>query len=294
MPKIAARRVVAAFATLALAASCAGVLAGCGGSGVIDPVAKAAEVTSSQQGARISLREVVSTPAGPFTITGAGFINQRQRSGSISMDVSGPPGLSGEAAALAGQRIDFEFQYPRVYVRIPALASELGGKSWIALDLQKASAGSGIDLSSLSSSSNLDPSQFLNYLRATGGKDTNLGHATVDGVPTTRYRVQVDLEGVVSRLPAEERAAAKASVEKLEQLTGVHSLPVEAWVDSSQRVRRFAMQMNLLGAAAGSSVQILVDYTSFGAVPSVQPPAPGETYDLSSALKEGLAQGKGG
>src|SRR5690242_15749608 len=93
-------RTAKALATLAVLAAGGGTVSGCGASATLDPIARAAEVTSHQEGASISLtmRFSSSSLPGGFAITANGYIDERHRSGEMSMNLAGIPG----AAALPG------------------------------------------------------------------------------------------------------------------------------------------------------------------------------------------------
>jgi hypothetical protein len=291
-----------ALATLgALAALGAGgvAISGCGASATLDPIARAAEVSSQQEGARFSLTTQFSSPAlpGGFSVTAHGSIDERTRSGEMSMDLSGIPG----AAALSGGgsgTMRMIFQYPVIYMSAPFLAGQLPeGKTWMKLDLTKAAQAAGVDLSQLSSFNQTDPTQFLEYLRASSGGVVRVGTETVDGVPSTHYQAALQLSSVLDRLPASEQSAAKAELEKL---GNAGAIPVDVWVDAQGRVRRIEMTVaaNLptgtTGAAAGVSGTITMDFSSYGSVPPIVPPPASEVFDASSIAAAGLGGGQGG
>lgn len=296
---------VKVLATLGALAALGGggvAMSGCGASATLDPIARAAEVSSQQQGARFALTTQFSSPAlpGGFSITAHGSIDERTRSGEMSMDLSGIPG----AAALSGGgsgTMRMIFQYPVIYMSAPFLAGQLPeGKTWMKLDLTKAAQAAGVDLSQLSSFNQTDPTQFLEYLRASSGGVTKVGGETVDGVPTTHYQATLQLSSVLDRLPASEQSAAKAELEKL---GNAGAIPVDVWVDAQGRVRRIQMTVatNLptgaagtAGAGGGVSGTITMDFSSYGAVPPIVPPPASEVFDASSIAAAGLGGGQSG
>ncbi|MGH2854315.1 MAG: hypothetical protein ACRDLF_09020 [Solirubrobacteraceae bacterium] len=300
------RKLAKALAALgALAAVAAGGVAvsGCGASATLDPIARAAEVTSQQAGARIKLTMQLSSPALPsgYSITANGYFDERNRSGEMSMDLSNIPGASALPGGGAGT-VQMVFQYPVIYMDMPFLAGKLPeGKTWMKLDLTKAAQAAGIDLSQLSSLNQSDPTQFLEYLRASSGGVVKVGSEPADGVPTTHYQATLQLSSILGRLPASAQAAAKAA---LEQLGNAGAIPVDVWVDAQGRVRR--MQLTIAanvpagtdggapGAATGVSSTITIDFTSYGPVPPVVPPPAGEVFDASAMAAAGIADGQGG
>jgi hypothetical protein len=287
----------AAKATATLAALAAVVVggvavSGCGASATLDPVAQAAEVTSRQAGARISLSVQFSSPALPsgFGITATGYIAERQRAEVLNMSFSGLPGVSGVAEDTSAQMV---LLYPMLYMNMPALASHLPeGKTWMEIDLSKAAQAAGLDASQLSSADQFDPSQYLSYLRASSGSVVAVDRETVDGVATTHYRATLEISHILEHLSGEQQASAKAELEKLGT---AGSIPVDVWVDLQGRVRREQLSFaaaaagtsggaaGVSGAAAGVSGAVTIDFLSFGAVPPVAAPPASEVFDATAA-----------
>ncbi len=294
-----------ALATLGVVAALAvgGVaVSGCGASETLDPIARAAEVTSQQEGARISLTAQLSSaaiPGGGYKITASGYFDNRDRSGQMNMDLSGIPGASALPGGGAGT-VQMIFQYPVIYMNIPFLAGELPeGKTWMKLDLSKA-ASAGVELPQLSSLDQDDPTQFLEYLRASSGGVSTVGSEALDGVPTTHYRATLQLSSILDRVPSSQQAAAKAALEKLGDAGGI---PVNVWVDAQGRVRRMQLSIaasapaGTAGGVAGTTVgdgTITIDFTSYGSVPPVVPPPSSQVFDASSMVAAGIAQAQGG
>ena len=295
-----ARRALAAVAVLGVcgAASAGGVaLGGCGASATLDPIARAAEVTSQQEGAKIALTFTLSSsalPGGSLTIAAHGYVDERQRTSEMSMDLSGLPGASALPEGGAGA-VQMIFQYPVVYMNMPFLAGKLpAGKTWVKLDLSKVAQASGIDLSQLSSFNETDPSQIIEYLRASSGGVSTVGSETVDGVSTTHYHGVLQVSTILERLPADAQTAAKAALQKLGE---DGAIPVDVWVDSQHRVRRVAMSLG--GGGAGSATgtpafagTVTIDYTSYGPIPPITAPPAEQVFDLTSLATSGIAAGQ--
>jgi hypothetical protein len=287
-------KVLASIGVLAALAGGGVAVSGCGASATLDPLARAAEVTSQQSGARISLSMKFSAPGlssgNSIAMSAKGYFDERKRSGVMTMDLSGIPGIS--ALAGAGSSIKMIFLYPVIYMNMPLLAGKMpAGKTWMKLDISKAAAAAGIDTSQLGSLEQNDPTKFLDYLRASSGAVANLGSQSINGVPTTHYSATLQMSRILDRLPGDQQAAAKAALEKL---GSAGSIPVEVWVDAQGRVRR--MQMSLSGFAgssasspttAGIGGSITIDFTSYGPVPEVVAPPASEVFDMSAMLKNG-------
>jgi hypothetical protein len=281
-------------ALCATAALLGGIVAasGCGASATLDPIAQAAEVTSHQAGSHISLSMRFSAPSlpGGIAITASGYIDERDKSGVMNMDLSHVPGIS----SLPGNGIaQMMFKYPVIYMNMPFLAGKLpNGKTWMKLDLRAAAKAAGIDASQLSSIDQVDPSQFLSYLRASSGGILSFGSEKVDGTTTTHYHATLQLDHIVESLPGDEQAAVRSSLEKLGE-SG--SIPVDVWVDGQGRVRREQIEIGA-GAPAGTPVSgtITIDYTSFGPVPAITPPPDSQVFDATAAASAEIKGGQGG
>ena len=83
-----------------------------------------------------------------------------------------------------------------------------------------------------------DPSQFVDYLRAVSSSTKSLGAATIRGVSTTHYRATIDLTRYAKLVPPSQRAAAQRGISTLESALGSHTLPIDAWIDRKNLVRR--------------------------------------------------------
>jgi hypothetical protein len=268
-------------------------ISGCGSSETLDPVAKAANLSSQQQGVRFTLQMALSSPALPsgFTITGNGYANG-SKAGRISLDLSQVPGLSAVAGG-SGATVETVYTYPTVYMHMPFLADKLPeGKSWMKLDLSKVTeALGGSPLPQAFSLGQADPSQFLQYLKASSGEVTKVGTQQLYHTSTTQYQATLQLSHVLQDLPESERTAAKAM---LQHVGSDGSIPVSVWIDTQGRVRRMQIALNVAGAAASGSATVTVGFTQYGPVPSITPPPDSEVTDLTSLLSTGSLSKQGG
>jgi hypothetical protein len=171
----------------------------------------------------------------------------------------------------------------QLYLRSPVFAGKLpGGKSWLKIDIAKASRVPGLNLDALGvSGPSQDPAQGLDYLQGAGAAK-RLGAAKVNGVATTHYRVQVDLKRAAKRSAKE----AKRSIGRLiSSLGGPTTLPVDVWVDGDHLIRRQHVSYSATVAGAQSAFDITTDYTTYGAKLDARPPAAGDTFDGMASLK---------
>jgi hypothetical protein len=281
---------------LAVAIALALATSGCGStSATLDPVAQAAEVTSQAGGAHIALTAQVSVAAlsAPLTINGQGFFNYKTQEGTIGLDMSGLP--TAAAAGLAGGSLHMEeiFKSAALYIGSPLFAGKLpGGAHWMKLDIARFGQALGIDLQSLTGGQS-NPAQFLEYLKASGGSVTAVGHELVRGVPTTHYRGAIDLRKVADVLPGGNRAQLHAALAKVIAQIGASSLPVEVWVDSGRLVRRIAIVLSAPAGGQSLRMQMTVELFGFGPTPAVTAPAQGDVYDATQAALAGLSASGG-
>jgi hypothetical protein len=268
-------------------------LGGCGASATLDPIARAAEVSRQQNGVQIAMSMQLSAGAQSFAITASGSFDERSRSGQMTMDLSGVPGIAALPGGTGNGQVRMVMLYPDVYMNMPFLAGKLPeGKTWMKLDLTKAAAQAGLG-SPLSSLEQDDPTRFLEYLRGSSGGVVSMGSETVDGVSTTHYHGTLQLSRVLERLPTNDQAAAKATLEKLGSATG--GIPVDVWIDAQNRVRRIRMNLSVSPGSAGTgplaTAGLTIDFKSYGPVPPVVAPPAGEVFDATSAVGPQLGAG---
>ena len=244
------------LAAIALAASA------CGGDAVsLDPVAKAADTTAKQTSEHIEI-----------TATGTGADGTR-----ISMNGSGDfqndPQLGEMTLAFASSRgsssIHEVMKDWKLYMTSPLFAQFLpDGKTWMALDMKKATKALGVDITSFSSQS---PAQTLQQLRKSGSV-ARLGRARIDGAVTTHYRATVDL----SKVP---------NGDKIVKLTGVRYEPVEVWIARDELVRRVQIAYSAPGQGG---LQMQMDFSHYGEPVYVQVPDDSVTFDATDAADKAL------
>jgi len=287
------RLIPALAATIALAVCSTG----CGSSSaVLDPVAQAAEVTSNVGGAHMALEVQVSAAAlpAPFTMSGEGFFNYKTREGSLSLDMTGLPSTAAASLPSGSLHMEELFTSAAIYVGSPLFAGKLpGGAQWMKIDLSKFGQALGLNLQQLAGGQS-NPAQFLEYLKASGGTVTPVGHEFVRGVATTHYKGAIDLTNVADVLPSGNRGQLRAALAKLIAQTGSGTIPVDVWVDAHRLVRRIAMTLAI--SAGGQQVQtrMTIDLFGFGSTPAVTPPPAAEVYDATQAALSGLSSAAGG
>jgi hypothetical protein len=254
-------------------------------------LARAAYVSAGQSGYKAVIRMHETVGATHISMVGAGSFTPADHAGSMSMQMT----LPGAAGAALGNNlnIDAVFEGGIFYMKMPSvIAGQIpGGKAWLKFNLGALGRLAGVaGLSSLTNESSTldDPGQYLDYLRAASGKVKDLGQANVDGAPTTHYHAELDLNKLADAVPASSRAGVQQLVAQLKQRFSAGSMPVDAWIDSSHRIRRIAMTYSLQVPNAGQTkVSIATDFSDYGPQPKPAIPPASQTANLLSLLHGG-------
>jgi hypothetical protein len=298
LPRPSRRGFVAAGLGLAAAVVAAFVLLGSSSNPTVDPIARAATVSSHAPGFRMHMSVSLSSSAfgGSITAYGDAVIDPRDHAGSMSfvMDLSSVP----QAAEVLGGgtlRLDMIMNGQDIYVRIPqallAAMPSLAGRPWFKMNLTKAVGVPG--LSSLGNDpTTSDPRQILQYLSAGSDGVTNEGQQRVDGLPTTHYHAQLSLDHLTAGLPSAEQATVSQALAKLRQTTGSSDLPIDVWVDAHQFVRRIAMSLGLhLPGSQSLQETVVADLTDYGPQRRPTLPPADQVQDATSLLSSGGLSG---
>ncbi len=286
------RAITGALLTLLAALALAITTGGCGSStATLDPVAQAADVTSQSGGAHIAISAQASgggLPSG-FSLSGSGFFNYDRHEGQLTMNISGVPASVGTNLPPGGVQMEELFTSSSAYIGSSVLDGKLpNGARWMKLDLSRFSQALGLSPGQLTGGQS-NPAQMLEYLKASGGSVTVVGHESVRGVQTTRYRGTIDLRKAAEVLPSSNRSQLQAAMQKVIEETGASGYPVEVWVDGDRRVRRMTMEIPLtLEGQQRVQMSVTVELFAFGPTPTVTPPSEGEVYDATQAALSGL------
>ena len=274
-----------AVALIAIAAAL--LVAGCGGSSSSGKAAgvstvRAAYVSSTAAGYQVALKVTGNAAGHTINVTGTGAFDRASHDGQLTINLR-PPTLSS-----GNLQIDPVILGKDFYLKLPAaLAGKIpGGKPWLELNLSEIAKATGIDgLPSLTDNPSENPAHFLQILRAasTGGVQ-NLGQQKIDGVNTTGWRATMDLSKVVNALPAAQQPSASSAIASIERLTGLHYLPIEAWVDSSDHVRRIILSETGHVDAQPFSETVQLDFVKYGLEPVPTAPPADEVTNMMSLL----------
>lgn len=151
------------------------------------------------------------------------------------------------------------------WVRLrPALVRRYGGRHWVGFSAVEPTAAFGFSG---------DPTQLLDDLAKLGGNvPRRVGKATVRGVATTRYRVDLTGEDIGRVLPAPQANAFRST---LDGATG----RADVWVDAERVPRRVELRIGTSGFEVVSRME-MYDY---GAPIVVTIPTESDTVPASSA-----------
>jgi hypothetical protein len=276
-----------AAASLALAA-CGG-----GGSSTTDApdggsavLASAAQATRDAGSSKVAFTLTSELPtevsAEPVTFTGEGEFDYANRTGTVSYDFSDLLASFGQTSS---EPVEIRFLGDVFYMRFPLISQFLpGAKEWIEFDVNSLGAESGIDLSQLQQLGQSDPSQALDYLRATGSVE-EVGSEQIDGFETTHYAGTIQLDAVVEQVPADQREAVRKAIDQLKEQTGLTEIPVDVWVDGDGLVRKmsftYTAKVPVGDETQDASSTVTMEFSDYGVDVNVEAPPADEVTNLA-------------
>jgi hypothetical protein len=243
--------------------------------------------TVDQKTAKISLNESVAASGG-----------QAGSGGSAAITANGVVDFASKAADLTptvhGQQLELREIGPDLFVHFPAAVAKQvpGGKPWISMNLAKISqAKLGTSLSSLTQTSQANPSQMLGYLQAVSASGVHkAGTTTIRGTQTTEYDATVDLQKLAAH---ENSPAAQQAVKRLEAQMGASGYPIKVWIDSGGLVRQLQFAISAHPSPAGGNpsaaptavaVTATLQFYDYGTQVSVSAPPADQTTDLTNQI----------
>jgi hypothetical protein len=274
--RLAGGSIVAGLVSAALIAS------GCGSSAVsLDPAAEAAQVTSRAGGAHMIMTMSMELPgsSAPLSVSASGSFNFTAKEGDLTARISGVPKLASGAMSMTEL-----YKAGAVYVQSPQIAGKLPhGAHWLKLDLSRYAQSLGID-SQLLTGSESDPSQYLQYLEAAGGKVRAVGHEDVRGVPTTRYAATIDVSKELERLRSSHSAKLSEFLSKARAQFGNSEIPLSVWIDAHHLVRRMDLSFSPKQGTPGVAVDMHLELFGFGSTPTVTAPTGSDVFETTPSL----------
>ena len=122
-----------------------------------------------------------------------------------------------------------------------------------------------------------DPLWPLDALAGANQDVTDLGPDTIRGVPTTHYRLTVDLARADAALPAGVSVPSGP-------YRSLSRLPAEVWLDEAGRARRIAVLSEPMAPAA-NRIWSVTELWDFGLAVDITPPDPAEILAPATAYR---------
>ncbi len=223
---------------------------------------------------------VPGMPGGSIAITGEGAYDYAGRRGAFTMNIPPLGGMQlGRIEAVSTGSVLYQ-KFP------PQVASALGAKPWVKVDLDQLGQAVGVDFNVMFQASFGDATQALQFLRGSGADMVKVGRDQVRGEAVTHYRGTVDVDKAAAAASPEQQQ----TYQKLGQLFA-QPLPVEVWIDGEERLRKMTYSVDLAAltlppqATAGQNptgtCSFTVELFDFGAPVSVTVPAAEQVTDFA-------------
>lgn len=248
------------------------VLAGCAGS----PVGPSTAVPSPSTTPGASLYEHLSArmaAAGTATYVFSGTGGGETFAGSGAMRFE-PDGFDGDVQLTMPQtgRVRAVLVPDASYLALPAAKGLPKNKPWVRVT-ERSDTPIGRQLRPVVEAlrTSFDPEQSLGLLRFAGQVE-EVGPATVEGVPTTHYRAEVNLRRA-------RRAATGPAREQYQSMldAGARWLGYDVWIDTTDLPRRFSARLpTVQGVFSVTGI-----YRDWGAEVRIAQPGPKQVFDAN-------------
>lgn len=252
----------------------AGLRAGPGSGTTADAAAvrAAAEATAAAGGADIAVAARGPARGRMVETTGTGTVDLARGGAAVVLRVGA---LGPVSARMRGDR---------AYAALPPQAVDgiARGREWVSVELPEVDRGLYADtVIQLGTGVTGNPADVPALLASLGDRDAVVvGPDDVDGTPTTRYRVSIDLARVAAQHPDLAPVLDRYRLDTNTAGLPTASLPAEVWVDATGRLRRV---VQLLGGAGAVSTLTLANP---GPRPAVVAPRSEEVTDLLGSLQD--------
>jgi hypothetical protein len=244
------------------------LVAGCGATDKIDPVAEAAAKTREVSSARFVIVMKVRDPKeGNLTIRGPGEIDDNGRLMHMKMTMPASQLDLGRGSVTFEMFTSGRDYYFRGRPFAPLLRP---GKEWIRIR----------DDQPIPELGQNDPGAMLDYLKATS-EVKEVGKRRVRGVETTLYHARIQLSKVAELASPE----AKRQVEQITRrpgFSGIKEIPLDVWVDKEGLVRRMTMDWH----PEGGSLVLDMELFDFGRDMGLQIPPAAKTITIDLPVEE--------
>jgi hypothetical protein len=279
------------LASAVVALSAAAVLAaGCGSEEAkvtLKDIEKAAFQTEAVGSARVSFKGEVKfnhDHEQRYEFKGRGVVDWSTNSAKMSAVYKYPNAVQEFIKTRFGRPADAQLildgsEGLDLYMRFPFLGDEMP-KKWLKADLIKIGKAYGLNLERLKETRQSDPGQMLAYLKSAVGV-RKVGTDLVRREVTTHYSTVVKAETIVQQSPPEEREAMR----KYLRLNGIHTYPVDIWVDRSGVVRKLGIELEYkLPRGDYVKMKLSEEYYDFGVETNIEAPPPKQVLDVTECF----------
>jgi len=183
--------------------------------------------------------------------------------------------------AIAGTSISEILVDGKLYMKIPQLSAELGGKQWAELDLSSLGSLGSTFQSLIDSTKNSDPTQQLQPLLASGDLH-KVGTETMDGVRADHYAGTVDPATAFDGSQAAKNLtpAQIAQLKSLLKSGGVTKETIDLWVAADG----LPVRIGVSSSTSGGAFKVDMHLSDWGKPVSIAAPPAAQVGDISSML----------
>jgi hypothetical protein len=251
---------------------------GCGTETVgVEELAQAADASGATDGVKLSIDATIDGPQGDVDMTGSGEMDMKGQRAQLEY-------------AFQNQSMRQVMDHFTMYMQSPQFDAALeDGKKWAKIDMQRASKEFGIDLGSVQQPGSGDPRQMFSQLKAMAGDIEKAGTEKVRGVETTHYEGTVDVDKIPDTLPADRRAAARKTLERTKEISGLDDYDMDVWIDDDDLVRRMRMKMDMKVLQQEISFDFTMEFYEYGTRVTIDLPPEDEVQDLTDLAARGAS-----
>jgi hypothetical protein len=279
------RRVWRPVVPALLGAAALTLIAGCGssnapsgsggstGSGssqsAISAIRTAAQMSRQITSVTAKLAERVSGASGEST---SGTITERLKP-TLLLEMHISAAVVGQQTKVAGI-----ITSKAMYLKISALAAELGGRQWVEIPLTTLRSGKSSFASLFQGLTNSNPlAQSSLFTAAKNVRE--VGTQTIDGVTTTEYAGSFAPRAALAKEPASLRKSLGPALNKVQG-----NIHFDIWIDAQHHIRR----VTEVERVSGETVTTTVTFTSINQPVHITLPPAGSVASLPSGLASGL------
>ena len=256
---------------------------GCGTETVSgEELAQAADTSGRTSGVKVGLEATIEGPQGDVDMTGDGEMDMKGQRGEFTY-------------RFQGQEIRQVMDRFVMYMQSPQFEGVLEeGKEWGKIDIEKSSKELGVDVGAVQQPGSGDPRQMFGQLKAMSGDIEKVGTDEVRGTETTHYSGDVEIDNLHEALPPDRQAAARKSIERAKEVSGLKDYPLDVWIDEDDQVRRMRMKMEMKVLREEIAFDFTMEFFDYGTRVDIELPPEDEVQDLTELAAQGASQFGGG